>query len=40
MTDSKKAIYTLEQWQTDHDFKADPGQEITEAVYTEFLNVM
>lgn len=27
MTDSKKAIYTLEQWQTDRDFKADPGIE-------------
>ena len=31
-------IYTLKQWETDRNFKAQPGQEITEAVYEEMLN--
>ena len=33
-------IYTIEQWETDRNFKAQPGQEITEAVYEEMLNCL
>lgn len=32
------SIYTLEQWKRDRVFKADPGQEITEEVYSEMKN--
>lgn len=28
-------VYTMEQWQADGDFKAQPGQEIAAAVYNE-----
>jgi len=37
MTDN---IYTMQQWQADRDFKAEPGQEIAEDVYNEMLDVM
>lgn len=33
-------IYTMEQWQNDRTFKADPGQEIDLEVYDEMLNCM
>ena len=33
-------IYTMEQWQKDRDFKAEPGQEISADVYDEMLNAM
>ena len=33
-------VYTMEQWNTDRDFKAVPGQEITEQIYDEMLNCM
>ena len=33
-------IYSMEQWKQDGNFKAEPGQEITEAVYDEMLNCM
>ena len=33
-------IYTMERWRQDGSFNADPGQEITEAVYNEMLNCM
>lgn len=33
-------IYTMQQWQADRDFKAEPGQEITADVYDEMLNVI
>ena len=33
-------IYTIEQWQADRDFKAEPGQEITAEIYDEMLNIM
>lgn len=33
-------IYTMEQWTADREFRADPGQEITEDVYNEMLNAM
>lgn len=31
-------LYTMEQWAEDRTFKAEPGQEIAEAVYNEMLN--
>lgn len=40
MTEQANSIYTMQQWYTDRDFKAEPGQEITEDVYNEMLNVM
>ena len=33
-------LYTMERWKEDRTFKADPGQQITEEVYDEMLNVM
>lgn len=33
-------IYDREQWEKDREFKADPGQEITEDIYNEMLNCM
>ena len=33
-------LYTIEQWQQDGSFKAEAGQEISEDVYNEMLNVM
>lgn len=33
-------IYTMEQWQRDRLFNAEPGQEIEAAIYEEMLNVM
>ena len=34
------SIYTVEQWQKDHSFKAEAGQEISEEIYEEMFNVM
>lgn len=34
------AVYTREQWAADITFSAEPGQEITEEIYSEMLNVM
>ena len=34
------SMYTVEQWQKDHSFKADAGQEISEEIYEEMFNVM
>lgn len=33
-------VYTMEQWNTDRDFIAVPGQEISPAIYDEMLNCM
>lgn len=33
-------VYTREDWAADRTFKAEAGQEITEEIYYEFLNVM
>lgn len=33
-------VYTMEKWQQDRSFSAEPGQEITEDVYNEMLNCM
>lgn len=33
-------VYTREQWAADRTFKAQAGQEITEEIYEEMLNVM
>lgn len=32
-------IYTMNAWNQDKDFRADPGQEITEEVYENLLNI-
>lgn len=32
--------YTMENWKADREFKAQPGQEITEQVYEEMFNCM
>ena len=34
------ALYTAEQWHKDETFKADPGQEIEEAIYNAMLDIM
>lgn len=31
-------VYTMEKWQQDRSFSAEPGQEITEDVYNEMFN--
>ena len=33
-------VYTMAQWQADREFKATPGQEITEDVYNNMLNAL
>ena len=33
-------VYTRENWAADGTFKAAPGQEISEEIYNEMLNVM
>lgn len=33
-------VYTMEKWQQDRSFSAEPGQEITEDVYNEMFNCM
>lgn len=33
-------IYSTEQWQRDGEFKAQPGQEITEQIYEEMFNCL
>lgn len=33
-------VYTMEKWQQDRSFSAEPGQEVTEDVYNEMLNCM
>lgn len=33
-------IYTIKQWETDREFKAAPGQEITAEIYDRMLNAM
>ena len=33
-------IYTMEKWQADRDFKAQPGQEITGEIYEEMFNCL
>lgn len=33
-------IYTMQQWEKDREFKAEPGQEIAPEIYDEMLNVL
>lgn len=33
-------LYSMKQWAADRDFKAAPGQEITEEVYNQMLNAL
>ena len=33
-------VYTMEDWLRDCDFKAQPGQEISQEIYDEMFNVM
>ena len=33
-------IYTMKQWQADREFRAAPGQEITEDIYNEMLGAL
>lgn len=38
--EAMQRVYSMQDWKTDRDFKAEPGQEITEDVYNEMLNCM
>ncbi len=40
ISEALRPVYTREQWANDKDFKAEPGQEITEDIYTEMYNCM
>lgn len=33
-------IYTMEEWEKDGSFKAEPGQQISEEIYNQMLNCM